>query len=85
MAHDASFSNDISLNRDNSSWECRLLCETAIDGVDDYFSALVTTIKVTADIKEESSWWGLQNGSSENFSAEINAMQLPVVISVVRL
>ena len=44
----------------------------------DWFYTLVTTIKLEADIQNESSWWGLVSSSSQNFSADISAMELIV-------
>jgi hypothetical protein len=72
----ASFSK--SSESHNSSWEYRLLFAVPNPDLKDDFYALVTTIKLSADIKEESSWWGLVSSSQKNFSANITAMQLVV-------
>lgn len=62
----------------NSSWEYRV--QFAFPNLDlpDYFYSLVTTIKLEADVSEESEWWGLVASSSKNFSAVIDAMELVV-------
>ncbi|KAF8800407.1 delta-endotoxin CytB [Phlegmacium glaucopus] len=72
----ASFNRESSSN--NSSWEYRLLFAIPMEDVPTFFYSLVTTIKLIADIHEESSWWGLKSSSSKNFSAEIMAMELVV-------
>lgn len=62
----------------NSSYEYRVLFAFPNADLPDWFYSLVTTIKLTADIREQSSWWGLVSSSSKNFSAEITAMELIV-------
>ncbi|THU89956.1 volvatoxin A2 precursor [Dendrothele bispora CBS 962.96] len=63
----------------NSSWEYRVLFAFPNPDLPDFFYSLVTTIKLEANIKEESSWWGLQSSTSKNFSAAIDAMELVVM------
>ncbi|KAJ7453276.1 delta-endotoxin CytB [Mycena galericulata] len=63
----------------NSSWEYRILFSVPNPDLTDFFYSLVTTIKLEADIKEESSWWGLVGSSSKSFSATIDAMELVVM------
>jgi hypothetical protein len=72
----ADFSKSSSAN--NSSWQYRVLFAFPNPDLPTDFYSLVTTIKLEADIKEESSWWGLVSSSSRNFSAEITAMELVV-------
>ena len=62
----------------NSSWEYRIMFAVPNAELENYFYSLVTTIKLEADITEESSWWGLVSSSSKNFSATIDAMELVV-------
>ena len=63
---------------ENSSWEYRVLFSVPNPDLPDWFYTLVTTIKLEADIQNESSWWGLVSSSSQNFSADISAMELIV-------
>jgi hypothetical protein len=63
----------------NSSWEYRVLFALPNPDLDTFFYSLVTTIKLEADIDEESSWWGLVKSSKKNFSATIDAMELVVM------
>ncbi|KAJ3893047.1 delta-endotoxin CytB [Lentinula edodes] len=63
----------------NSSWEYRVLFAFPNPDLPDFFYSLVTTIKLEADIKEESSWWGLQHSDRRNFAATIDAMELVVL------
>ncbi|KAK7032131.1 hypothetical protein VNI00_013305 [Paramarasmius palmivorus] len=72
----ADFSKSSSSN--NSSWQYRVQFAFPNPDLPDYFYSLVTTIKLEADIKEESSWWGLESSTQKNFSAVIDAMQLIV-------
>ncbi|KAM3457072.1 hypothetical protein MY5147_008952 [Beauveria neobassiana] len=67
-----------SSNGTNSSWEYRIQFAFPNPDIPDYFYALITTIKLEADITDESEWWGLVASSSKNFSAEIKAMELIV-------
>ncbi|KAJ3867493.1 delta-endotoxin CytB [Lentinula novae-zelandiae] len=72
---------DFSVNHSssNSSWEYRVLFAFPNPDLPDFFYSLVTTIKLEADIKEESSWWGLQHSDRRNFAATIDAMELVVL------
>lgn len=70
----ASFSS--SKEGSNSSWEYRILFATPMEGSDAYLYGLVTTILLSADIKEEESWWGLKGTTRKNFSASIDGMRL---------
>ena len=63
----------------NSSWQYRVQFAFPNPDLPDYFYSLVTTIRLQADILEESSWWGLQSSSRHNFSASIDAMELIVM------
>ncbi|GAW06465.1 volvatoxin A2 precursor [Lentinula edodes] len=45
----------------NSSWEYRVLFAFPNPDLPNFFYSLVTTIKLEADIQEESSWWGLES------------------------
>jgi hypothetical protein len=62
----------------NSSWEYRVLFAFPNEDLPTDFYSLVTTILLTANIKEESSWWGLVSSTSKNFGANITAMELVV-------
>jgi len=64
----------------NSSYEYRILFTVPFTGDDDstYFYSLVTTITITADIMEESGWWGLTSSMSKNFGVQITAMEFVV-------
>lgn len=70
----ASFSK--SSSAENTSWEYRIMFAFTNPDLADYFSSLVTTIRLEANIKEEEGWWGLTSSSSKNFSAIIDAMEL---------
>ncbi|KZT27157.1 volvatoxin A2 precursor [Neolentinus lepideus HHB14362 ss-1] len=63
----------------NSSWEYRVLFAFPNEDLPNFFYSLVTTIILEADIKEESSWWGLVSSSKKNFSSQIDAMELVVM------
>ncbi|KAJ4491184.1 volvatoxin A2 precursor [Lentinula edodes] len=63
----------------NSSWEYRVLFAFPNPDLPDFFYSLVTTIKLEADINEETSWWGLENNTEKNFSATIDGMELVVM------
>ncbi|KAJ3814069.1 delta-endotoxin CytB [Lentinula aff. lateritia] len=63
----------------NSSWEYRVLFAFPNPDLPDFFYSLVTTIKLEADIQEESSWWGLESSTRKNFAATIDAMELVVL------
>ncbi|KAF8648165.1 hypothetical protein AX16_006376 [Volvariella volvacea WC 439] len=72
------FSSDTT--KHNSSWEYRVLFAVPFSsGVPNYFYSLVTTIKITADIREQTGWWGLSSSTTKNFGVVIDAMQLVVV------
>jgi hypothetical protein len=62
----------------NSSWEYRLLFAFSDKRAPDDFYALVTTLRLTADISNEASWFGLSKSSSNNFGCDISAMRLVV-------
>ncbi|EPQ55391.1 delta-endotoxin CytB [Gloeophyllum trabeum ATCC 11539] len=68
-----------SSSAENSSWEYRVLFAFPNPDLEDFFYSLVTTIKLEADITEESSWWGLTSSTSRNFSSAIDAMELVVM------
>lgn len=68
-----------SSHQSNSSWEYRIQFAVPNQDLTDFFWSLVTTIKLEADIQEESSWWGLQSSTEKNFSATIDAMRLVVM------
>ncbi|KAF8827802.1 delta-endotoxin CytB [Lentinula edodes] len=63
----------------NSSWEYRVLFAFPNPDLPNFFYSLVTTIKLEADIQEESSWWGLESSTRKNFAATIDAMELVVL------
>ncbi|KAK7028206.1 hypothetical protein VNI00_014896 [Paramarasmius palmivorus] len=63
----------------NSSWQYRVQFAFPNPDLPNFFYSLVTTIKLEADIQEESSWWGLQSSTRKNFSAAIDAMELIVL------
>lgn len=67
-----------SKNGQNSSWEYRVQFAFPNPDLSDFFYSLVTTIKLEANVSDESEWWGLVGSSSKNFSATIDAMQLVV-------
>nr|QJI08300.1 delta-endotoxin [Beauveria bassiana] len=62
----------------NSSWEYRIQFAFPNPDIPDYFYALITTIKLEADITDESEWWGLVFFTKKSFSAEIHSMELIV-------
>lgn len=62
----------------NSSYTYRVLFALPSATIEQDFFSLVTTIKFTADIHEESSWWGLVSSSRHDFSAEVDGLQLVV-------
>nr|QJI08286.1 delta-endotoxin [Beauveria bassiana] len=67
-----------SSNHHNSSWEYRIQFAFPNPDIPDYFYALITTIKLEADITDESEWWGLGFFTKKSFSAEIHSMELVV-------
>jgi hypothetical protein len=72
----ASFSS--SSNSKNSSWEYRVLFAFPNPDLPTDFYSLVTTIKLEANITEETSWWGLSSSTSKNFSAAVTSAQLVI-------
>jgi len=64
--------------KNNSSWEYRVLFSVPFENDGAYFYSLVTTITITADVVEQSSWWGLTSSTSKNFGVEINIAELVV-------
>lgn len=62
----------------NSSWEYRIAFAVPNPDLAEYFYTLVTTIKLEADIRDETGWFGLTSSSSKNFSTIIDAMELVV-------
>ncbi|TFK50726.1 volvatoxin A2 precursor [Heliocybe sulcata] len=68
-----------SSSAENSSWEYRVLFAFPNPDLPSFFYSLVTTIKLEANIKEESSWWGLVSSTQKNFSSQIDAMELVVM------
>ncbi|KAF9466916.1 delta-endotoxin CytB [Collybia nuda] len=65
-------------DKHNSSWEYRVLFSVPFQNTPSFFYSLVTTIKITADIEEESSWWGLTSSTKRNFGVQVDALQLVV-------
>ena len=62
----------------NTSFTYRIVFAVANKNIPSDFYSLVTTIKLTANIHEESGWWGLTHSTSKNFAAEIDALELVV-------
>nr|QJI08288.1 delta-endotoxin [Beauveria bassiana] len=62
----------------NSSWEYRIQFAFPNPDIPDYFYALITTIKLEADITDESEWWGLEFNTKKSFSAKIHSIELIV-------
>ncbi|KAF8593353.1 delta-endotoxin CytB [Ceratobasidium sp. AG-I] len=62
----------------NSSFTYRVLFAFPNPKLPSDFYSLVTTVKLTADIKEESGWWGLTGSTSKNFAAVIDGLELVV-------
>ncbi|CAE6421363.1 unnamed protein product [Rhizoctonia solani] len=60
----------------NSAFTYRILFATPNKYVDTDFYSLVTTVKLTADIYEKSTWFGLSYTSRHNFSAQIDTIRL---------
>ncbi|KAF8688573.1 hypothetical protein RHS03_09457, partial [Rhizoctonia solani] len=61
---------------DKSAFTYRLVFVTPNPDIPSDFYALVVTHKLIADITEKSDWFGLGPDSTQNFSAEVNAMKL---------
>jgi hypothetical protein len=62
-------------NGKNSSWEYRIVFAVSQSETEEMFS-LVATINLEADIKDKSTWWGLEQSSSQRFTAHVTAMKL---------
>ncbi|CUA67908.1 hypothetical protein RSOLAG22IIIB_07594 [Rhizoctonia solani] len=60
----------------NSAFTYRIIFTIPNRYVHTDFYALVTTVKLTADIYEKSAWFGLSRESRQNFSARVDAMRL---------
>ena len=69
---------DYSKDASNTSFTYRIVFAIANKNIPSDFYSLVTTIKLTADIHEKSGWFGLTHSSSQNFAAEIDALELVV-------
>nr|QJI08303.1 delta-endotoxin [Beauveria bassiana] len=67
-----------STDHHNSSWEYRIQFAFPNPDIPDYFYALITTIKLEADITDESEWWGLVFFTKKSFSAKIHSIELVV-------
>ena len=72
----ADFSN--SSTSSNSSYEYRVAFSFPHKSDSSKFHCLVATIILQANIKHESSWWGLVSSTTKDFSATITGMQLEV-------
>ncbi|KAF8658372.1 hypothetical protein AX16_002009 [Volvariella volvacea WC 439] len=66
------------IDNKKSSWEYRVVAFAPMPTLKSYFYGTVITIKVTADVGEEFSWWGLEEESSMVFSASTSALSLLV-------
>ncbi|KZT27132.1 delta-endotoxin CytB [Neolentinus lepideus HHB14362 ss-1] len=62
----------------SSSWEYRMAVVFPNPDLPHHFYGAVTTIKLEANIQEESGWWGLSSSTSKNFSAHIDVLELVV-------
>lgn len=62
----------------NSAFQYRVIFAAPMENSTSYFYALVTTIKITADVSNESIFWGLKKTSTTNFGADIDGMELIV-------
>ncbi|KDN42554.1 hypothetical protein RSAG8_06697, partial [Rhizoctonia solani AG-8 WAC10335] len=60
----------------NTAFTYRVLFAVPNKHVDTDFYALVTTIKLVADIYDKSTWWGLSKTSRHNFSAQVDTIRL---------
>ncbi|EPQ55392.1 delta-endotoxin CytB [Gloeophyllum trabeum ATCC 11539] len=76
-AHSSGFADfSSSSSGSNSSWEYRTVYAYRQPGETNTFLSMVTTIKLEADIRSESSWWGLTSSTTARFCATIRAGQL---------
>ncbi|SJL16098.1 uncharacterized protein ARMOST_19616 [Armillaria ostoyae] len=60
-----------------SSWECRLWFALPNEYLRNYFSCMVTTIKLEANIEDEESWV-LHGSTTNNFSATVDSLKVYV-------
>ncbi|PBK70712.1 delta-endotoxin CytB [Armillaria solidipes] len=60
-----------------SSWECRLWFALPNEYLRNYFSCMVTTIKLEANIEDEESWV-LQGSTTQDFSATVDSLKVYV-------
>jgi hypothetical protein len=65
-------------NGQNSSWEYRFQFAFPNENIPNSFYSVVTTIKLEANLSNESDWWALDRSSAKDFSATIDAMELMV-------
>ncbi|KAK7680365.1 hypothetical protein QCA50_016605 [Cerrena zonata] len=68
-----------STHESNSSWEYRI--QSALPPRSDdpnLFWSVISTVTLEADIKEESSWWGLEHHTTKRFSAYVTSARLAV-------
>lgn len=66
------------LPENKSSWEYRFVVFAPMGTSTSYFYSTVVTIRITADIVEESSWWNLEASTSKAFSSNTSAVNLVV-------
>jgi len=62
----------------NSSYTYRVQFAWANPNIPTDFYCMVSTIKLEANIKEESGWWGLTSSTEKNFAAIIDGLRLVV-------
>ncbi|KAF9258011.1 delta-endotoxin CytB [Marasmius fiardii PR-910] len=62
----------------NSSYEYRVQFAAPIGGSSDLFLSFVSTLALEADIKTESSWWGLTSSTEAKFVARIVGIKVRV-------
>ncbi|CUA67914.1 hypothetical protein RSOLAG22IIIB_07602 [Rhizoctonia solani] len=60
----------------NTSFTYRILFAVPNENIKEDFYCLVNTVKLTADILDKSTWFGLVKTSRHNFSAEVDTMKL---------
>ncbi|PBK98719.1 hypothetical protein ARMGADRAFT_920673, partial [Armillaria gallica] len=58
-----------------SSWECRLQFALPNEYLRSYFSCMVTTIKLEANIENEEPWV-LQGSTTQDFSAAVDSLKV---------